>query len=291
MIPNPVDMMMFLEVAEARSFTAAAAKLGKTTSAVSQAVARLEEQLNCRLLYRTTRALSLTDAGALALSHCREIKRTYEAATSELRTNEANPTGTLSITAPHALCGSIVIPALKELCDGHHELSVRVIAEDAPIDLVERQIDLSVRVGTPGGATARMSKIGALNEGLYASSKYVAERGGMPREFEDLETWNHIANEWQGSPIKLTGPSRLEIRVSPRFRCNTVHDVLNFAEAGMGVALLPDIVAAAAVSRGGLICLYPISATPIFAVHQFEGRAPAKVTQAIKVLKQILRGN
>lgn len=291
MIPNPVDMMMFLEVAETRSFTGAAARLGKTTSAVSQAVARLERDLDCRLLYRTTRAISLTDAGALALSHCREIKRTYEAATSELRTKEANPSGTLSITAPHALCGSVVVPALKNLCDDHRDLCVRVIADDAPIDLIERQIDLSVRVGTPDGATARISKIGALNEGLYASPAYIAERGGIPQAFEDLENWDHIANEWQGSPVRLTGPSRLEFRVSPRFRCNTVHDVLNFAEAGLGVALMPDIVAAAAVSRGGLICLFSLSATPIFAVHQFEGRAPAKVTQAIKALKQTLRSN
>ncbi len=291
MIPNPVDMMMFLEVAETRSFTGAAARLGKTTSAVSQAVARLERDLDCRLLYRTTRALSLTDAGALALSHCREIKNTYEAAASELRTKEANPSGTLSVTAPHALCGPLIVPALKKLCDDHSGLRARVIADDAPIDLVERQIDLSVRVGTPGGATARMSRIGTLNEGLYASPAYIAERGGRPQSFQDLEGWDHIANEWQGSRVTLTGPSTNSIRVSPRIQCNTVHDVLNFAEAAMGVALLPEIVAATAVSQGRLICLFSISATPIFAVHQFEGRAPAKVTQAVKALKQTLRGD
>lgn len=289
MKPNPVDMFVFLEVAEARSFTAAAAKIGKTTSAVSQAVARLEQDLDCRLFYRTTRSITLTQAGSLALAQCREIDRAFRAAKTGLQALETDPTGVLSVTAPHALSGSIVVPALTRFCRAYPELSVRLVADDAPIDLVDRQIDLSVRVGDPTRLSARIAKIGTLSEALFAHPDYIAARGGVPAALADLSTWDHIANEWQGAPVTYAGQDGPALRVVPRFRCNAASDVLTFCEAGAGVALIPVSTAEASVRRGMLQPLFTISKTPIFAMHQYEDRPPAKVTKFVAMLRADLR--
>jgi DNA-binding transcriptional LysR family regulator len=289
MKPNPVDMFVFLAVAEARSFTAAAANLGKTTSAVSQAVSRLEQDLDCRLFTRTTRAIALTEAGALAVSQCGEIHRAYQTAKTDLQSLETSPTGVLSVTAPHALSGSIVAPALTRFCRDNPELSVRLVADDAPINLVDRQIDLSLRVGNPTGQSARIAKIGSLTEALYAHPDYVTGKGGVPSALANLSTWDHIANEWQGSPVTYAGRGGPALRVVPRFRCNTASDVLTFCEAGAGVALLPVSTANQAVERGTLSPLFTIAKTPIFAMHQYDTRPPAKVSKFIAMLRADLR--
>lgn len=289
MKPNPIDMLVFLEVAEARSFTAAASRIGRTTSAVSQAVARLEQELGSRLLYRTTRSLSLTDAGVRALSHCHELKDVYTAATAELSEAGGDPTGTLCVAAPHALCGSIVGPALQHFLSEHAGLSCRLIADDSPVDLVEHQIDLAIRIGDPSPQTARITKIGTLSKSLYCSPDFLDAKGGAPQSFSALETWDHIANEWQGSPVTYAGPAAQIIKVTPRFRCNSVLDVYHFAVAGAGVALLPVPIAESANGQDRLTHLFPISQTPVYAVHLFEGRPPPKVKKFIALLRKTFR--
>ena len=289
MRPNPIDMLVFLEVAEARSFTAAANRLGKTTSAVSQAVSRLEHELGNRLFYRTTRSLSLTDAGMRALSHCRDLKRIYQDATADLKNANTAATGTLSVTAPHALSTSIVGPALQGFLSDNPGMKCRLVADDMPIDMIEHRIDLAIRVGEPRQQAARMSKIGTLKESLYCGTGLVTELGGLPSRFQDLNEWDHIANDWQGAPVTYIGPDGGVVKVTPRIRCNSVLDAHNFAVAGAGIALLPELLTGHDEGRNNLVRLYPISESPIYAVHMFEGQPPPMVRQFIAYLKTRLR--
>ncbi|WP_299007154.1 LysR family transcriptional regulator [uncultured Shewanella sp.] len=285
MSPNPLDMMTFLEVAEAQSFTAAAEKLGRTTSAVSQAVNRLEKDLNCRLFYRTTRSLSLTDAGVHAISYCRQMQDVYQSAKTKLQNIESEPSGLFSITAPHILSRSLIVPTLTRYCDIYPDLSIKLVTDDNPIDIVEKQIDLSIRIGEPSSASARMTKVGVLTKGLYASRDYVTGKGGIPISFSQLENWDHIASGWQGSPIIYTGPGKDRIKITPRYTCNTVYDVLSFTVSGAGVGLLPDVAAREHLHQGALHKLCDLFPVPVYAVHQYERRAPLKVKNFVSMLK------
>ncbi|MEP3276288.1 MAG: LysR family transcriptional regulator [Stappiaceae bacterium] len=291
MKPNPTDMLMFLEVVDARSFTAAAERLGRTKSALSQAVARLEEDVGSRLLHRSTRSLALTETGAAMLGHCRDIRQVYKAVQTDLNAVDKKPAGTLTMTAPHALCTSVLSPAVADFAAQHPDMSFRLVADDAPVDLIERQVDLAVRVGTPGQQTARLSKIGTLSEGLYASHALIETKDMPPANIEALENWDHIANEWQGTPITYSDPMGPSLRVTPRFRCNTVQDVLRLTMEGAGVARLPDIMIPDQGSDGKLTCLFPLDSTPIYVVHQFANRPPPKVTHFIKFLRKNLRSS
>ncbi len=286
--PSLADMMVFHEVVEARTFTAAATRLGRTKSAVSQAVSRLEADLGTRLLQRSTRVLSLTEAGQRFYSRCIEVRTAYDQAVEEARSDASQLSGTLSITAPHALSGSVVASAIAEFAQEHQEMRVRLIAEDSRLDLIGFAIDLAIRVGRPEGQAARVLRIGSLQDGLYASERYVEAKGGVPSEAEELAEWAHIANEWQGDPLvyKLAGGATL--KVAPRIRANSTPDVLRLTELGLGVSRVPDLDT---MQREGprLVRVAAMSAAPLYATHNFAARAPRKVTAFIRILKRQLQ--
>jgi len=289
MKPNLEDMQVFLEVVEARSFTAAAERLGRTKSAVSQSVSRLESDLGSRLLHRSTRSLSLTDAGTRFFAHCRDIRLSYDTALSEVTSAEAEPAGTLSLTAPNALCGPVIVPAIARFAGRYPGVSVRLRADDSPADLIESQIDLAVRVGDPNVQSAKIAKLGMLHESLYASPDCVALRGGSPKNFAEIADWDHIANDWQGIPVKYQTPSGEPIRVTPRIRCNSFHEIFDLAEKGVGVARLPDIAAMESALKGTLVRLFDVGSTPVYSMHLFAKKPPAKVRAIVQLIRDNIK--
>lgn len=289
MNPNINDMLCFLAVVEARSFSAAATQLKKTRSAVSQAVTRLESDLGARLLYRTTRALALTEAGTRFVGHCAEMKRVYEEAVTQMQDGGAAQHGSIVLTAPHALCESDLVPALAEFSSAYPNLSVRVIADDARLDLVDEQVDLALRVGALTGQSARVSRIGDMRESLYTSAGYVASQKGVPEDGVDLEGWDHIANEWQGTPVTYRFADESVLKVKPRFRFNTFHQLRSAACAALGVARLPDRTVAGLVKDGTLVHVKELGTTPVYAVHYFDKRAPSWVSALVRILRSQMK--
>jgi len=283
MKPNLEDMQVFVTVVEAQTFTIAAERLGRSKSAVSQTVSRLEKDLGERLFYRTTRSLSLTEVGANFYSHCCDIRDIYQSALADIK---AKPTGTLTITAPHALCQSIVTPALNMFIRQYPELKVRLIADDVPKDLIESQIDLAIRVGSLEIQSAKVSKLGELSESLYASPDYITQQGGIPTELTEIVTWRHITSEWQGVPAKYQLPDGNTIRVTPSIRCNSLHDILYLANSGAGIARLPDICVTEQQHANTLCKIAELSVTPIHYMHLFDKQPPAKVKAFIELLRQ-----
>ncbi len=291
MKPSLEDMQMFLTVVEARTFTAAAHRLGRTKSAVSQAITRLEGDLGARLLYRTTRSLSLTEVGTRFFAHCGDIRTSYEAALNDLKTDSDSPSGTLSITAPHALCLPVIVPAIARLVELHPNINVRLLADDSPVDLVESKIDLAVRVGTPQMQSAKIAKLGTLYESLYASPDYVASRGGMPNNLTDTVEWDHIANDWQGVPVKYQSADGSIIRVNPKIRCNALHDTLRLAEMGAGLAWLPNIAARESIDKKTLVRLFEVGASPVHYMHLFSHNPPLKVQTFVQLIRKQLQSD
>lgn len=279
---------MFLEVVEARSFTAAAERLGRTKSALSQAVSRLEQDLGFRLLFRNTRSLSLTDDGAKVFSQSQNLRHAYDEAVSMMNRLRQDPEGSLSITAPHALCSTLISPTIGQFVAKHPRMQVRLIAEDALTDLIQSQVDLAIRVGQPRLQTAKASKLGMLRESLFASREYVATQGGKPDQLQELASWCHLANDWQGNPISYRAMTGESLRVKPQIRCNAFPDILQMVQLGVGVARLPDLTIHALESAHHLLKLFPLEPTPIYYMHLFPERTPRRVRDFIKVLKQVV---
>lgn len=288
MNPNPADMLVFLTVVEARSFTLAADRLARTKSAISQTLSRLEEDLGCKLLYRSTRALSLTEAGAQFYAHCQDMQRCYDNALGVINTAGA-ATGTLTITAPHALGLPLLVPVISEFTAHFPKIDVRLISSDAAIDLIDAKIDLAVRVGEPRHQTARISKLGSIGESLYASPACINRMSGLPQQLSDLAGWGHIANDWQGNPVTYSTPDGQTLKVVPRIRCNSLPDILHLVESGAGVARLPDLAATPGQQRGSLTALMSLGAAPVYSLHQFERYPPQKVKQFIALLRTRLK--
>lgn len=286
MKPSYEDMMVFLTVADVRSFTAAANRMGRTKSAISQSVNRLESDLGMRLLHRSTRSLSLTEAGARLLPYCQDIAESYQSAQNEMAQTNAAPVGTLTVTAPHSLCASYIVPAITAFREKVPNVHVRLLADDASIDLIESQVDVAIRIGAPKLQTQTVSKIGSLKESLYASAFYIELKGGIPKDIVEIQDWNHLANDWQGSPVRYDMEGTIQqIRVVPHIRCTNAHDVLALAREHQGVARLVDMLAAPSVDNSILQRLCALPESPIYMLHHYGKTPPASV----RVFRDALR--
>lgn len=140
-------MRTFLAVVDRESFTEAARTLGFSAAAVTRAVAQLEGDLGLRLLHRTTRSVRLTERGALYAERCRAILQDLDDARAEVRGEDAEPMGQLSITAPVLFGRLHVAPIVEAMMIGHPDLSLRLTLVDRVVHLVEEGFDIAVRIG------------------------------------------------------------------------------------------------------------------------------------------------
>ncbi|TQV77936.1 LysR family transcriptional regulator [Denitrobaculum tricleocarpae] len=291
MKPNFNDMMAFAEVVETGSFTAAAERLGRGKSALSQSITRLESDLGVRLIQRTTRRLSLTEAGQRFYRHCETIREIHTQALEDARSQAGALSGRLSITAPHALAAAFVRPAFTAFIREHPTLEVVFHSDDGQLNLVDHGIDLAIRVDMPQDQSLKVSKLGEFRDLLCAHKDLVAEHGGLPGGLADLKDWPHIGNQWQGAEPLYHRRGETALQVTPQVRCNAFHDVLGFVGDGLGVALLPDIAIREELRSGEIRALFPrdeIAPVAIYAAHAFDSFPPRRVTAFISALRQRL---
>ena len=285
------DMAALAEVVEAGSFTAAAERLGRGKSALSQSITRLESDLGVRLIQRTTRRLSLTEAGQRFYRHCQHIREIHALALEDAHSEAGALSGRLCVTAPHALAPALIRPAVTAFARAHPAVEITLLSDDGQLNLVEHGIDLAVRADMPRDQSLKVSKLGAFRDLLCAHRDLVAQRGGLPESLADLKTWPHIGNHWQGSQIAYQRRGETAIRIEPRLRCNAFHDVLGFVGEGLGVALLPDIAIREDLRSGEILSLFPrdeIAPVTIYAAHAFDRFPPRRVSAFISCLRQHL---
>jgi DNA-binding transcriptional LysR family regulator len=177
-------MEIFVRVVEAGSFSAAAAQLRVGQPAVSKVVAQLEERLGVRLLLRSTRSLSLTEAGKNFYESAKRAIENVDQAELAAR-SDAGLTGTLRVSASICFARLHILPRLSEFLALHPDINVEVIAEDRLINLVEDGVDLALRTGDLIDSSLTVRKIGQSQRRVMASSSYLKQRG-IPREPSEL---------------------------------------------------------------------------------------------------------
>ncbi|WP_437720187.1 LysR substrate-binding domain-containing protein [Sorangium sp. So ce861] len=275
-------MRAFLEVARLQSFSAAARALGLTSSSVSKQVARLEERLRVQLLRRTTRRVSLTEAGDLYAERAGRILADVEEAHRAVADLDGTPRGTLRISAPTILGTIRVAPAVLACRAKYPELRIDLDITDRIVDLVAERIDVAVRqaVGvSPASLVAR--RLADDRRVLCASPRYL-RRHGTPRRLEDLADHDCITHNMEPVPRwTLVGPEgERVIPVSGTLRSSDTMALRDAAVAGIGVANLPDYVVEEHLESGALRRVLPeygASTRAIFAVYAPPARAAIRV--------------
>lgn len=286
-------MALFATVVEKGSMVGAAEILGMSASAVSQQIRKLEESTQVSLLYRTTRRLTLTEAGAQLYDSCRQIVLLAEQAEQRLAELRDAPVGELRIAAPVGFSGHLVTAALAPLLRAHPQLSLRLFFQDEQIDLVEQRIDLAIRVGRQDDSSLVARYIGDWPMLLCAAPAYLARCGAIDTA-EQLSAldWLSLGHE-RGGQVTLHGPGGAlqRLRVEGRVVCNNILSVREFTLAGMGLSLQPEPEIRPLLARGELLAVLPqwqVEPIGLYLVTPRRDAQPAKVRYAIEALRRAL---
>jgi DNA-binding transcriptional LysR family regulator len=253
------DLVAFVRVAEAGSFSKAAQQLAMTPSAVSRQVARLEQALGVKLMHRTTRQLRLTDAGLDVLERGREMvaaaRATLQVAEDHMRT----PKGRVRLSAPKAFARQVLHQPLLAFMARYPEVEVQLIVADRSVDALREGVDLVVRLtdDPPPGMVAR--PLMPVLQWLVASPDYLASRGAVAQP-EDLMHHSCLALGEQARDNRwcfVQGAETRAVLVQGRYTVNHSEMRLAAAEAGLGIACVPDFVARASAAAGRVLRVLP----------------------------------
>lgn len=266
------DILIFTRVVEAGSFTAAAHLLGLPKTTVSRRVAALEREVGVRLLQRTTRSLSVTDAGRLYYDLSSQGLRTIEDANLQLADTRAEPSGTIRVSAPVGFGSHFLTSTMFDFLAAYPKTKVELLLTDDRLNLVESGIDLAFRTGTLPDSTLIARKLGSTYRILCASPDYLARRG-IPLLPADLPRHHCVVAGRSTANMHWTldGAAGQEtVVVSGRIAVNEMGTVLAAAVAGYGIAQLPHQLARASIANGLLRRVLDDYATPaggIYAVY------------------------
>lgn len=258
---------VFVCVSEYRSFTAAAEKLNLTASAVSKSIARLENRLGVRLFQRTTRRLSLTDAGVAFHRTCVGVLADLEEAELSLQHDSTEPQGRVRIDLPGAFGRVQVLPMLLPFFQEYPRLIPHISFSDGFIDPFNEGVDIVVRIG---GAEVWPEAVGhrllARERHVFCASPSYLARHGTPLHESDLERHRRIAYGWVDgriSPWSFAGEQGATLRsqVAPHLVVGNGEGLLLAALAGGGIAQLPSWLIEQQLLEGGLVEVLPRLAT------------------------------
>ena len=277
-------MSVLVAVAENGSFSAASRKLSAPLPTVSRKIAELEAHLNARLLTRTTRRLTLTDAGEAYVAACKRILEQVAEAERAASGEYAAPRGDLVVAAPIVFGRLHVLPPVNEFLGVYPEINVRLTLSDRNAHLVDDHIDVAVRIGALADSSLVATRVGALRRVICASPAYLA-RVGVPKAPEDLSALACVnfsvfisSAAWTFGAQGRRGERTVPIRV--RLAVNTAEAAIDAAIAGIGVTRLFSYQAARAVAEGKLkivLAAYEPEPAPINLVYVGQSLLPLKM--------------
>lgn len=275
----------FVAVAEQQSFTRAARQLGLSVAQVSRNIAALEQQLALKLLYRSTRSVSLTAEGLLYLQHCRHLVSSLAEANRAMANLTASPRGLLKVTAPVFYGETRLSPLLNRFLQRYPELELELVLTNDKLDLVQGGFDLALRLGQLTDSNLIGRRLASRRQYLVASPAYLA-RHGTPQALADLEQHQCLigtVNIWRFAEQQKT----LQYRPRGRLQCNSGLALKDAALCGLGLAQLPDYYISDELAKGSLIEVLAAYRQPddgIWALYPQNRHLSAKVRQLVDYL-------
>lgn len=245
----------FLEVAHRGSFSRAAGKLGISKASVSKHVAHLESRFSVRLLNRSTRSVTLTDAGRLLQERSMPLMEMVESTQSEMQAHGLHPSGRLRVTAPHGLVQTDFPALLGEFLTLNPDVRIDLQLSNRVIDLVEEGVDLALRVGRIGDENLIVRRLRRMSLTLCATPGYWAKRG-IPQKPDDMQQHDVLAySVGTGAPhlsFEVDGQA-YNVPVHGGLGANDASALIAAALSGIGAVCVPALLAQPHVERGNLV--------------------------------------
>ena len=285
-------MAVFATVVEQGSMVAAARALGMTPSAVSQHISKLESEHGVSLLHRTTRSLTLTEAGSLFYQGCADMLAAARLAEQRLNEMRDAPVGELRLSAPTGFAGPMLTEALAPLLAAHPRLSLKLFFHDEMIDLVQHRIDLALRAGDLKDSSLVARHLADWDSVLCAAPSYLARHPAIttPQQLEQHQ-WVMLDHERSHTWLTMENAAGEVERpmVERRVSSNNILAARQFVLAGMGLSIQPEPEVRQELADGRLLRVLPqwrLPALGIFVVTPRRDAQPAKVRYAIEALRQ-----
>ncbi|NYE62930.1 DNA-binding transcriptional LysR family regulator [Duganella sp. 1224] len=240
------DIVVFLRVAELGSFTQAAQALLLPKTTVSRKVRELEQRLGAQLLHRTTRRLSLTQAGKLYFEHCRQIPATLRDAESALREIQGQPAGSLRITCPYSVAISLLSPLLGEFHGLYPRIHVDLMLSHRVVDLISDKVDVALRLGNLPDSSMVARRLAVLPNRVYASDLYL-EKFGEPTHPAQLRNHRALVTRVARSAagyawLMRNGETMESFEVTPIIEADDPEVLKAPLAAGAGLMMATDLI-------------------------------------------------
>ncbi|MDA4844762.1 LysR family transcriptional regulator [Hoeflea poritis] len=265
-------MAVFSAVAEAGSFRAAAGRLGISPSVVSHHVTALERHLDTPLIYRSTRRLSLTDAGRRLAVSAQAMVRAAEEGYQAIGHEAESPSGMLRVTAPAVFQYALFVKRVAEFMKQHPKVEISVNFSDRWRNLVEEGLDLAFRIGPLRDSSLKARKLVDGRQFLCASPSYLKVRP-VPKTPADLDELEMIGFAGRSYTIGRTGKggkggkAQHRLRMPGRLVVDSGFAAMRLAEEGCGATVLPDFLARAPLEAGRLVEVLPGWTVPGFGIY------------------------
>ncbi|MDX2266170.1 MAG: LysR family transcriptional regulator [Hyphomicrobiales bacterium] len=282
-------MRAFTAVAAAGSFTAGAEKLGLATNLASKYVGQLETRLGVRLLNRTTRRVSLTEAGRAYLERCTGLLEEFDTLEAAVQDRQARPSGTLTMAAPVTFGEKYLAPALADFMEAEPGVSIDLRLSDRFVNLVDEGFDLAIRIAELQDSSLIAKRLAPARIVACASLDYL-RRAGAPQHPAELAAHACIIDtNFRAGPVWpfLVEGERITVKVSGRFAVNSGEAIRALVLRGAGVALCPAYIVGEDIKAGRLVPIlasFEAFALGVYAVYPHNRHLAAKVRAAIDFL-------
>jgi DNA-binding transcriptional LysR family regulator len=252
-------MRAFVAVAELKGFAAAGRQLGSSPPAITRAIAALEQHLSIRLLHRTTRSVTLTDAGARFLERARRILSDLDEAERAARAEHSHPSGRMVVAAPNVFGRREVAPLLSDFLLRYPDVRAELILSDRMVNLIEEGVDVAVRIGALEDSSLRLRQVGATRRVVVASPKLLKKNKAIrsPRDLSRLPTIQFLAlnplPEWRF----VRRGSEERVAILPVLVTNDAEAAIAHAVRGAGLAMVLSYQVVKELKEGTLEVLLP----------------------------------
>lgn len=288
----------FVYVADYESFTRAAKELGISTAQVSRQISALEKRLNIKLLYRTTRQVSLTEEGRVFYQHCRGVLDGLDAAEQAVSNLQSKPQGRIKLTAPVTYGEQQLLPLVNDFMVQYRDIEVTAFLSNQKIDLIDGGYDLAIRIGKLSDSTMMAKKLSRRTNFVCAAPAYL-EKYGIPHSLSDLSQHNcllgtrdywHFIEDGKIDSGKNADKEK-NLRVSGSVQYNSGHSLVDAALKGLGIVQLPDYYVQKYLASGELVSLlnnYREPEESIWAIYPHNRHLSPKIRLLVDYLAEHL---
>ncbi|CAI1805258.1 HTH-type transcriptional activator AaeR [Serratia fonticola] len=287
-------MSVFAKVVECGSFTAAARQLDMSVSSISQTVSKLENDLQVKLLNRSTRSIGLTEAGKIYYQGCRRMLQEAAEVHEQLYALNNTPIGTLRIGSSSTMAQNVLATMTADMLQEYPGLTVNLVTGIPAPDLIADGLDVVIRTGELQDSSLFSKRLGSMPMVVCAAKSYLTQHG-TPQKPADMVNFSWLEYSVRpDSEFELMAPEGISTRISPqgRFVTNDSQTMIRWLKAGAGIAYAPLMWVIEEIKRGEIEILfkrYHSEPRPVYALYTEKDKLPLKVEVCINYLTEYFK--